>query len=167
VLPFDPTAASLVSNRSIVCVNLSAINRRLYPILQPSQLQVSFSITNPSVWLLTLNEAQIRDLVEASPSLNWVGSTFGGTISSIGSPGATPAVPTAEPTSSPIGMIVGVCLGSVAFVFATSLVVFYKRSAKAQTIIQNPVAKAHEWPSTNEDDRIKFAPEMIRDRIHV
>jgi mannitol-specific phosphotransferase system IIBC component len=96
-----------------------------------------------------------------------VGSTFGGTISSIGSPGATPSVPTSEPTSSPIGMIVGVCLGSVAFVFATSLVVFYKRSAKTTVVIQNPVAKTREWETRNEDDRIKFAPEMIRDRIHV
>jgi len=162
-LPFDPTAASLVSNGSVVCLNLTLIHRRLSPILQ-SQFQITFSITNPSPWLLSLNETQIVDLVAASPSMNLLGATLGSIISSISSARTVESVPSND---SAVGLIIGVCLGSIAVALATSLLVLHRHSAKTKIVIQNPVAKTREWQTTNEDERIKFAPEMIRDRIHV
>jgi len=151
-LPFDLTAASLRSNGSIVCLNLTAIHRLLSPI---QQFQVTFSISNPSVWLLSMNDIQIMDLVAASPSMNILGPTGS---RSVGTPISGAAV---SSDLSKIYIFVGVCLGMAAVAVAMSLLIFYIRSAKALIIIQNPVANTREWLIKHEDNRVKFRNEMI------
>lgn len=161
-LPYDPKAASLVSNGSIICLNLTTIHRVLSPIQQSPQIQVTFSIMNPSVWLLSMNETQLMDLVAASLSMNLLGATLGSTgTRPVGTPisGAT-----VSSDLSKIGIFVGVCLGLAAVAIATSLLIFYRRLAKA-VVIQNPIAATR--ATANEDDRVTFGDEMIRDRIHV
>jgi hypothetical protein len=150
-LPYDPTAASLVSNGSIVCLNLTAIHRLLSPIQQSPQIQVTFSITNPSEWLLSMNDTQIMDLVAASPSMNLLGSTGSRSVG-ISTSGAA-----VSSDLSKIGIFVGGCMGLAAVAIATSLLIFYRRSVKA-VVIQNPIA-------VTRDDLVKFGDKMIRDHI--
>jgi hypothetical protein len=157
-LPYDPTAASLVSNGSIVCLNLTAIHRVLSPI---QQLHVTFSITNPSEWLLSMNDTQIMDLVAASPSMNLLGTTGS---RSIGTPISGAAV---SSDLSKIGIFVGGCMGLAAVAIAVSLLIFYRQYTRATVVCRNPIAVTREWDTIHEDNRVKFGDEMIRNHVHV